>query len=559
MRLLLSLLQAMSVFFVLFHLYSRSPAFRPMRTDWLRPRAKLSLYLFFSAISILGTYLGLRLQGGAVANTRAMGAVLAGLLGGPLLGGAVGVTAGLHRISLGGITAVSGAVATSLEGLVAGLVHLYFTRHGMPERLISWKLAGALTAAGEIGHMGLLLLISRPTADVIALINVIAGPMILANAAGAALFMTVLRDRANLYDKVGAATSAKALRIAERTLEPLAKGFTREVAVDLAAIIQEETGVGAVAITDGDTVLAFVGAGSDHHRPGGPIASPLTRRAMEAREVVFADGRRDRFECPISPVCPLASALVVPLEVDAQIIGTVQLFEPSAKRFRSMNRSLGEGLAHLLSEQLLRARYETQKNLLVRAELKLVQAQVNPHFLFNSLNTIIAATRTAPDQARSLLVHLSNFFRKNLKRSTELSTLAEELDHVRSYLEIERARFPDRLVIEIDVDPALLDVELPTFTLQPLIENAVKHGLAATLDRGVARIRARRDGDVALIDVEDNAGTWRTPPSADGLGMTLVDRRIKSLMGGAFGVSVSCVPDELTRVTVRVPLEARAA
>ena len=361
MRLLLSLLQAMSVFFVLFHLYSRSPAFRPLRTDWMRPRARLSLFLFFSGISILGTYLGLRLEGGAVANTRAMGAVLAGLLGGPVLGAAVGVTAGLHRISLGGITAISGAVATSLEGLISGLVHLYFTRRGTPERIISWKLAGSLTALGEVGHMGLLLLISRPTEDVIALIRIIAAPMILANAAGAALFMTVLRDRANLYDKVGAMTSAKALRIADRTLEPLAKGFNARGRGGVSRrSSRRRPGSARSRSPTGSMVLSFVGAGSDHHRPGGPIASPLTRRAIEGREVVFADGRRERYSCPISPACPIASALVVPLEVDGQIIGTVQLFEPRAKRFRSMNRSLGEGLAHLLSEQLLRARYESR-------------------------------------------------------------------------------------------------------------------------------------------------------------------------------------------------------
>jgi two-component system LytT family sensor kinase len=559
MRLLLSLLQAMAVFFVLFHLYSRSPAFRPTRTDWLRPRARLSLYLFFSAISILGTYLGLRLEGGAVANTRAMGAVLAGLLGGPSLGAAVGVTAGLHRISLGGITASSGALATAIEGLVAGLVHLYFTRRGAPERLISWKLAGLLTATGEVVHMALLLLIARPFADVVALVQIIAGPMIVANAAGAALFMTVLRDHSNLWDKVGAVTSAKALRIAERTLEPLANGFTREAAVDVAAIIQEETGVGAVAITDVDTVFAFVGAGSDHHRPGSGIVSPLTRRAIADGEVVFADGRRDRYACPVSTACPLESVVVVPLAVDGAVIGTVQLFEPRAKRFLSMNRSLGEGLAHLLSEQLLRARYEAQKSMLCVAELKLLQAQVNPHFLFNSLNTIIAVTRTAPETARELLIHLSKFFRKNLKRSQELSTLAEELDHVGSYLEIEKARFADRLVVEIDVDPELLGLKLPTFTLQPLIENAVKHGLAATLDRGFTRIRALRVDGVAVIEVEDNAGTWSGPRSGDGLGMSLVDKRIKNLMGAQWGVTVECVPQERTCVTVRVPLEARAA
>jgi two-component system LytT family sensor kinase len=219
-----------------------------------------------------------------------------------------------------------------------------------------------------------------------------------------------------------------------------------------------------------------------------------------------------------------------------------------------MNESLGKGLAAVLSNQLLASRYQEQKNLLVTSELKLVHAQVNPHFLFNSLNTIIAITRTDPDKARELLAHLSNFFRKNLKRSGDLSTLAEELEHVGSYLEIEKARFRDRLVVETEVDPALLGLRLPTFTLQPLIENAITHGLSATLGQGVARIRARRENGVAVIAIEDNAGTWTGGPAGEGLGMQIVDKRIKNLLGPAYGVSVSCVPHELTRVTLRVPI-----
>jgi two-component system LytT family sensor kinase len=103
------------------------------------------------------------------------------------------------------------------------------------------------------------------------------------------------------------------------------------------------------------------------------------------------------------------------------------------------------------------------------------------------------------------------------------------------------------------VDPALLGLTLPTFTLQPLIENAIKHGLSATIEKGTARIRAHHRDGLALIDIEDDAGTWSEPAGEGGLGMKIVDRRIKDLLGNQYGVTVSCIPHELTRVTVQVP------
>ncbi|HYG69652.1 MAG TPA: LytS/YhcK type 5TM receptor domain-containing protein, partial [Anaeromyxobacteraceae bacterium] len=529
------------------------------RTDWLRPGAAASLYAFFSAISILGSYLGLVLPNGAIANTRAMGAVLAGLLGGPVLGTAVGATAGVHRITLGGITALSGAIATTLEGLAGGIVHRVLVRQRAPERIIDWKLALVVTAIGEIAHMGILLLVSRPTDEVLALIRVIGIPMIAANSAGAALFMTVLKDRQTVFDKVGAASSAEALRVAERSLEPLARGFGPDSAREIAGVIREETGAAAVALTDTETVLAFDGVGTDHHVPGNRIALPETRTVIATREAIFLDGERDPFDCTISAQCPLGSVAIAPIIADGVAIGTVQLYELRRKRFRRVNRSLCEGIADLLSRQILRTRYQEQKALLTLSELKLIQAQVNPHFLFNSLNTIVAVTRTDPERARELLAHLSHFFRKNLKRSSELSTLEEELEHVASYLEIEKARFQDRLVVETEIDPALNALRLPTFTLQPLVENAVKHGLSATMGRTTTRIRARREGDVALIEVEDDAGTFVAQPAGDGLGMALVEKRLRNLLGSEWGLLVECRPNELTRVTVRVPLRERAA
>lgn len=553
---LLSLIEVLSVFLVVFYLYCRSPAFPPLVPDWSRPRGKVGLYLVFSFLGVLGNYLGVPVvEGGAIVNGRAVGATLAGLLGGPLLGFLVGATAGVHRVTaLGGIAATAGALATTMEGVLAGLVHLALKRRS-PERLVSRQVAFATAFVGEVLHMGIVLLVARPFDQALAIVKVIGPPMILLNPIGAALFMSVLLDRRREQDRVAAASSARALKVAERALELMARGFRPDAAASLAAIVKEETGVGAVGVTDTERILGWVGLGADHHVPGRPISSPFTRQAIAQNAVVFADGVEHAYDCRVSRTCPLHSVLIVPLQVDGTVVGTVQLFEPRSRRFLNMNKRLGEGIGALLSSQLLLARYEEQKNSLVVSELKLLQAQVNPHFLFNALNTIIAITRKDPARARELLVHLSHFFRKNLKRSGDVSTLQEELEHVGAYLEIEKARFQDRLVVETDIDPALLSLRLPTFTLQPLIENAIKHGLSATLDKGAARIRAYRADGVAIIEIDDDAGTWSPPVAGGGLGMKIVDRRIKELLGSAYGVTVSCVPNELTRVTVRMPIE----
>jgi len=553
MQLIFSLLQQMSVFLVIAYLFSKSPAFRPLTGETLRLRHKVLLYFIFSAFSILGTYFGLPVRD-AIANTRAIGAVLAGVVGGPVLGAAVGFTGGLHRYALGGFTAFSCGVSTTAEGLLGGLVHLWLLRRGQPEQIFSPKVAFAATFAAEALQMAIILLLARPFADALALVQVIAVPMMLANSAGAALFMSIMRDQKSMYDKFGVIFSARALKIAERTLGILDRGFARpEAAGEVARIIHEETGVGAVAITDREEVLAFVGVGSDHHQAGAPIASELTRRAIAENRVIFADGVHEHFVCSRSAGCPLGSALVMPLRLDAEVIGTIKLYEPKTRLFLNFNRTLGEGIARLLSEQLLRARYEEQKRLLVTSELKLIQAQVNPHFLFNALNTIIAVVRKDAERGRDLLLHLSNFFRKNLKRAGDLSTLEEELDHVNSYLKIEKARFEDRLQIEVAVDPALLAVKMPIFTLQPIVENAVKHGISGLIAGGVVRIVGRREGELAVIEVEDNAGAYCQELKEGGLGMTIVDRRIKNLYGERFGLAVACADREWTRVAVTLP------
>lgn len=234
-------------------------------------------------------------------------------------------------------------------------------------------------------------------------------------------------------------------------------------------------------------------------------------------------------------------------------MGTIKLYEAKNRLFSSINRTLGEGIAQLLSAQILAGQYERQKAMLTQSEIKLLHAQVNPHFLFNALNTIKAVIRRDSEQASQLVQYLSTFFRKNLKRPSEIVTLADEIEHVNAYLQIEKARFQSRLQVNMNIPGELARQHLPAFTLQPIVENAIKHGTSQLLGTGEVSITARREGQYFMLDIEDNAGLYQPATNASGLGMSLVDKRLRERFGDDYGISVACEPDCYTRITLRLP------
>lgn len=553
MPLILLLTQQMCLYLVIVYLVSKTPLFKVLTENAPRLPHKIIIYVIFSAFCVMATYFGEQTHG-AIANTRAMGAVLGGLLGGPVTGFLVGLTGGLHRYSMGGFTDVACALSTTLEGLSAGLISLTLRRAGKSELIYHPLVAGFVTFYAEIMQMLIILLVAKPFDDAWALVQQIAPPMLLVNSMGAALFMSMLKDQKAMFDKLSSAFSTKALKIAERSVGLLSQGFNERTSAEVARIVIEETHVGAVAITDRDKLLAFIGIGADHHLPGTPIASQITLEAIRENKVMFADGVETPYACSISPQCRLGSSLVIPLRSDTEVIGTIKLYEPKNKLFLNINRTLGEGIARLLSNQILYGRVEAQKNLLTQTELKLLQAQVNPHFLFNALNTIGAIIRRDPDMARGLLQKLSQFLRINLKRSPEMVTLADELEHIDAYLGIEKARFIDRLTVDINIPDSLMHHRLPAFTLQPIIENAVKHGTSQLLSPGRIEVHGSERGDLLILDVTDNAGLYRPSDNSEGLGMNLVHKRIQNQFGVQYGIEVNCEADVFTRVSIRLPI-----
>ena len=556
-NLVLLLLQQMCVFLVIAWLMSKTRLFIPLMQVTVRLPHKFLCYVVFSIFCIMGTWFGLHIED-SIANTRAIGAVMGGLLGGPVVGGLVGLTGGLHRYSMGGMTALSCMISTIVEGLLGGLVHSYMIKRGRPDKVFSPLTAGAITFVAEMAQMAIILLIARPFDDALHLVSSIAAPMMVTNTVGAALFMRILLDKRAMFEKYTSAFSATALKVAASTEGILRQGFNEENSMKVAQVLYKELDIGAVAITDREKLLAFTGTGDDHHLPGKPISSAYTLRAIETGEVVYADGNEVPYRCSLHPQCKLGSTLVIPLRGENQrVMGTIKLYEAKNRLFSSINRTLGEGIAQLLSAQILAGQYERQKALLTQSEIKLLHAQVNPHFLFNALNTLKAVIRRDSDQAAQLVQFLSTFFRKNLKLPSEIVTLADEIEHVNAYLQIEKARFQSRLQVSLSVPDELAYQHLPAFTLQPIVENAIKHGTSQLLGTGEIMISASRFNHHLVLDIEDNAGLYEASASG-GLGMSLVDKRLRAHFGDDCGITVACEPDRYTRITLRLPLEENA-
>jgi two-component system, LytTR family, sensor kinase len=207
---------------------------------------------------------------------------------------------------------------------------------------------------------------------------------------------------------------------------------------------------------------------------------------------------------------------------------------------------------------------EEQKRLLLEARLDALQRQINPHFLFNTLNSIASLVRRRPEQARELIVKLANILRRILSEHDALVPFRDELATTEDYLSIEVARFgAEKLRVVKEVEPATLDVPVPTMLMQPLVENSIKHGLEPRIAGGVITLRSRLDNGRLVIEVEDDGvgiapGRPRTIGvlQGTGIGMRNVRERLQVLYGDGARFNVESQPGRGTRVTMAFPAQA---
>jgi two-component system LytT family sensor kinase len=198
----------------------------------------------------------------------------------------------------------------------------------------------------------------------------------------------------------------------------------------------------------------------------------------------------------------------------------------------------------------------------MEAELRALRAQISPHFIYNSLTAVASFVRTDPDRARDLLLEFADFTRYALRHRGEYTTLAEELRNIERYLVLEQARFGERLVVSLRVVPEVLPIAVPFLVVQPLVENAVRHGLEGHTGVVTVEISGVDDGADALISVEDD-GPGSDPEvirsalshewQATSVGLGNVDARLRHVYGDRYGLVVETAPSAGTKVSFRVP------
>jgi LytS/YehU family sensor histidine kinase len=197
---------------------------------------------------------------------------------------------------------------------------------------------------------------------------------------------------------------------------------------------------------------------------------------------------------------------------------------------------------------------------LTDARLQALRMQLQPHFLFNTLNAISTLVHRDPRAADEMIGNLSELLRATLDNSDQEIPLRQELDFLDRYLEIQQVRFGERLRIEKEIDAAAMDAQVPTFILQPLVENAVRHGVEPQTTPGLVRVVARRDGDALRLAVEDNGTNHKPgPKSREGIGLPNTRARLKEMYGDRGRLTLTSASDGGFKVDLEIPYHEKQA
>jgi len=347
-------------------------------------------------------------------------------------------------------------------------------------------------------------------------------------------------------DYVKARQADQTLALASETITFMRQGLSAESAQAVCELLLPAVASISVAITDHEKVLGFAGVDKENHLQNTPIQTDVTREVLEDGVTRIVDSPEGiGFDHDSGT---LKAAIIVPLVVNKSIVGTLKFYYGAPNKIDETQLAIAEGFAQLLSAQLSLSYLEQQTELATRMELKMLQTQINPHFLFNTINTIAAFTRTDPAKARTMLREFALYYRRLLENSEDLIPLSAEIDQTSRYLMFQRARFgEDAIEMQIEIEEGLGDLGVPAFIVQPIVENAVGHGRR---EEGTLHIlvTARREGDSVIIEVRDD-GVGIEPERLDniidggsktGMGIALgnVDARLKGFFGSMSGLHI---------------------
>ncbi len=507
--------------------------------------SKLRIILFFSFVGGLDIYCGTLLPT-VVLNNHSVFVITAGLIGGPVTGFVTGCAIALISSALVGPYIPLAAFLTVAEGLGAGLLSKW-----LQKQKYVYADSGAIAFIFTSITMGAMLLFARDTSPAPYTLEDGVFPILFSATFGTGAFMMILEDFYNQQEKFEGISAKIALKITNSALSILQNGLNEKSAsetVDI--IIKEAETFDFVAITSMDEVLGFTS-----YRTEAPFVAFLENdfHTLFKHKLVFPEKKLD----------VIRDCLTVPIYEDKRKYGYLCAGHILENRISPLEETLINGIGTLISTQLTFHVIKEKADLLQRAEIKALQSQINPHFLFNALSTISYFCSTNAQTAKTLINDLANYYRKNLADADTMITIREELQHINAYIHLEQARFGERLRVayELDTENSFL---VPALILQPIVENAIKHGLYPKISGGKITIRIdERRSFFRITVIDDGLGIDRETLATalddsipkKSIGLSNVNKRLKTLYGNKNRLHIFSRKNKGTIVSMKIPMQ----
>lgn len=451
----------------------------------------------FSFLAIVGTYLGIDVEG-SMANVRNIAIVSGGMLFGPIVGVTAGIIAGVHRflIDINGITAIPCFLTSVLAGVLSGYL---CNRVDSDKKWVVGIICGMFV---ESMSMEIILILSRPYDIAVSIVRHIYIPMMIGQV-GIGFLISILQSLRREKEEIAAQQAKLSLDIANKTL-PYFRNMNKNSLNKVCEIIKNDIDADAVSITDRKVVLSYVGIGEDYFKNNNKTLSNITKECIIKGEIIYI--KEEQEEYLVDKKTPLKTAMIIPLKENDETVGTLKIYYSKQREITESRQALAIGLSQMISTLMEISKVEQMKEAANKAEIKALQTQINPHFLFNALNTITSFIRINPDIARNLIINLATFLRYNLEFSDTTIDIKKELEQVKAYVEIEKARFGDKLNVIYDIDEDV-NIKIPSLIIQPLVENAIIHGIRANGGHGTVKISVKNKTNKICISVENDGVT----------------------------------------------------
>lgn len=531
-----------SIFLIILLLITRTNFFRQAVTaKYFSPKHLAMLTALFTSLSLCGTYWNVE-AGGGIINFRAVGIMMAGFIGGPVVGTVTGIIVGLHRAFFIHTDAsfIHGGLSI-IQGIAAGFMANRLKNHH--HQLWFWT----LLAAGilEIAFWLFFALLTWPeTSSHPEDFFTLSLPIIVTNTIAVSLFYMIIEFFIRQRDSEKTQTTKITFNAITTLFSTLHDGFQEKSLAKVADIITTSLpDLIWTSILYNDKIYTRTNYknDADQNQGAAEIAILNLQKSLPAMTHLYT----------------------LPVLYNHETVGYIIASKSKGDTFSRMGTEFLHGICHIVEAIYEYDKMKEEENLLAEAEIRALQAQINPHFLYNTLNTISYYVRSDPETARKLIQYLSDYFRHSLNNPSKFIPLSDELHVIDCYVELERARFGDRLQITYDLPKdKLSSIFVPPLLLQPLVENAVIHGIFKRSEGGRIKVGLIEHKDFYKIYVLDTGvgisrekrkTLLRGHKQRDHIGLINVHQRLLSLFGSRSGLHIVSKPDKGTLVFTNIP------